>query len=86
MEKVATTVKGYIEGLYRDDGKSGNYCKGLYRGYITEKKMEATIMGYVGVHRRLYRDIGKENGDPLQINLSLTQSETCPKGPPPPDI
>ena len=36
---------------FRDDGKgSGNYYNGLFRGYIgiMEKKMETTLMGYLG--------------------------------------
>ena len=50
---------GVILGLYWDNGKeNGNYYNGLYRGYIglywgyigiMEKKMETTIMGYIGV-------------------------------------
>ena len=41
--------------MYWDNGKeNGNYYNGLYRDYrayigIMEKKMETTIMGYIGI-------------------------------------
>ena len=56
-----------MQGLYWDNGKeNGNYYKGLYRdyrgivfkGYIgrMEKKMETTVMGYIGIFGCLVLD------------------------------